>query len=448
MKKKNAKAIWKKTASLVLASALGTGLALGGLMHGSFDAPQSVFADTSTPQEWEEFATWAKTYYGLNDAQIAAIQAFAEKQPNGMTVDEAKKFVAATYKLVHHDTGTNTSGSSGSSQTDSGSGAGKADAVKSSLADLMSAMNSWADERIASKIDETASGIQQHTPPSSAVTNLTAARTTMDSVTLSWTKSPATATYILAYWEYGKTDTTQKMDIGNVSTYTVTNLNQSKYVFTVYSANYKADKTPTIANKYAQIVAAPSPLAPSDISVKNAKTGYCSVQIEGLTGIATNTYQSQAVLYDSKGAKLGVYTGNAQGVAISSDKLVENAIYYVQVRGFYQKEDATNAYGDWSEKCYFLTQLSAPKAAQKNKKVTLRWQAVAGASGYTVYVSKKTSGGFKKAATTTGTSIVVSKYGKSKLKSKTAYYFKVRANAVKAGSAYNCDSAVRKVVMK
>ena len=60
----------------------------------------------------------------------------------------------------------------------------------------------------------------------------------------------------------------------------------------------------------------------------------------------------------------------------------------------------------------------------------MKWSKVAGASGYTVYVSKSATKGFKKVKTLgkNAKSVTFNKIGKSKMNKNTTYYVKVVAN--------------------
>ena len=89
------------------------------------------------------------------------------------------------------------------------------------------------------------------------------------------------------------------------------------------------------------------------------------------------------------------------------------------------------------------------KSLKSTKKgaATLTWAKNSKATGYEIYVSTKKTSGFKKLATVKSWKKVT--YTKTKLKSKTTYYFKIRAyktvNKTTYRSAY---STVKKVKTK
>ena len=310
---------------------------------------------------------------------------------------------------------------------------------------LVDAVEEAAKDKASQDIEDTTEEIKTHIPPENAATNFKVSSATLDSVTLQWTKSANTATYILAYWESGNTSTTQKQTLADIDRYTVNNLKHCKYKFVLYSANYRSDNTLTSNNPSVSLEAAPLPDVPKKVKVNNAREGYCSLRIKGLDPNNTNVYQSEAVLYDSDDKKLGVFDGNATGITITSAKLKADAFYHVLVRGYYENEDGTKSYGGWTENIYFGTQLSAVSAWQQKQVVTLVWKPVMGADGYTVYISKKANSGFKKVKVTTGKKAVVKKYGKKKLKAGKTYYFKVQAFTYKEGSSCTADSKSKRV---
>lgn len=81
----------------------------------------------------------------------------------------------------------------------------------------------------------------------------------------------------------------------------------------------------------------------------------------------------------------------------------------------------------------FSITLATPKikATAGTKKVTLKWNKVKGAKGYIIYRSTKKKGSYSKVQTVTSGSKV--SYSNTKLKSKTTYYYKVKAYRVVNG---------------
>lgn len=291
--------------------------------------------------------------------------------------------------------------------------------------------------------------VEAVTPPE-AVTNLTVSDCEVDSITLSWMKSPDAETYEISYWEPGKAASTTvgPVDAGNVSAYVVTGLKkQTQYHFTVYSAKYLADSKKTVLSlKNASLDTATAPEKPGmgDIEFNTTKKGYCSCTIKNMPTI----YKTETRLYDLDKTFLGAYDGTDTSVSIKSSKIKENCFYCVRVNGYYENSDGSRSSGELSEYCYFGTRMSIPSASQKSGRISATWEKVQGADSYTVYISQKPDSGFRKVKTVNKLSASISKCGNAKLKSKKTYYVRVEADCTVDGSAFVLKSAARKITMK
>lgn len=151
------------------------------------------------------------------------------------------------------------------------------------------------------------------------------------------------------------------------------------------------------------------------------------------------------------GYQYELYNGNNKkvksGDANYSLNVKKGQFFSLRVRA-YAKFTSTNKvrYGSWSDKKYFGYNLNASAKKAKNKKsINANWKKFKGASDYTVYISKSSKGGYKKAATTKKTSIKIKKFGKKKLKKNSAYYIKVVANKKVNKKTVATVSAVKKV---
>ena len=86
-------------------------------------------------------------------------------------------------------------------------------------------------------------------------------------------------------------------------------------------------------------------------------------------------------------------------------------------------------YGAWSPYTYHASSKKVTaKRSSNGKKIYLKWKKVSGASGYQVYVSTKSNGGFKKVKSLSSkkSSYTITKCGKKKLKKGKTYYVQLR----------------------
>lgn len=125
-----------------------------------------------------------------------------------------------------------------------------------------------------------------------------------------------------------------------------------------------------------------------------------------------------------------VKTANTSKTYLTFKKLTEGTEYKVVVTAF-SKIGEKEFYSATSRSILTATKTKAPvvkNVTAGNKSVTIKWNKVAGATGYTVYYSTKKDSGFKATSATTKTTRTV-----KKLKSKKTYYVKVVANKKVSG---------------
>lgn len=280
--------------------------------------------------------------------------------------------------------------------------------------------------------------------PDQKVTNFVISGSTMDSVTLTWTKASDAETYYISYWESGKPSTSiDREDIGNVSECTITNLKQTRYIFQIQPANKLHTGIP-LKGSLATVEGAPAAAAPSAVKLNHVKTGYCSLAVSGLSDF----YKTEAEVYDASGSLIESSEGDSTGIAIEDDEIKNNGFYAVRVRGFYDQAGGYRSYGDWTEYLYFSTPFKSLKFSQKSGKAIVKWPSVQGAETYIVYISKNASGGFKKAAQTTKTSATIAKYSGAKLKAGKTYYIRVAAQMTREYETYTVNSAAGKIKIR
>lgn len=124
--------------------------------------------------------------------------------------------------------------------------------------------------------------------------------------------------------------------------------------------------------------------------------------------------------------------------------VVTGRTYYYKVRAF-KNVNGGKVYGDFSPVRKVKSVLSKPalKTVKRSssKKVTLSWKKVPGASGYTVYYSKKKGSGYKKLATIKKGSASSCKVNVKKGK---RYYYKIKAFRKASGvTSYSSYSNIK-----
>ena len=281
--------------------------------------------------------------------------------------------------------------------------------------------------------------------PDEHVTDFALSASSVDSVTLTWTKASDAQTYYISYWESGKPSTSMdREDIGNVSECKITNLKQTKYIFQIQPANKLHTGIP-LKGAIASTEGAPSPSAPSKITFNHVKQGYCSVKIDGLEKI----YQSEAEIYDASGNFIESSEGDYAGAVIEDNDIRANGFYAVRVRGIYDQAGGYRSEGEWSSLNYIAASMKPDiRFTQKNGRVNAKWNQVQGAQSYTVSVSKNASSGFKKAASVKSPAAVLTKYGSAKLKPGKTYYVKITARMTRDGENYTMSSPAVKIKIK
>ena len=166
----------------------------------------------------------------------------------------------------------------------------------------------------------------------------------------------------------------------------------------------------------------------SEISVRNST-------IDCADGYQYQLYTA----YKDKDSKIKTVTTSSTypQTYIKTSALKKHNFYKVRVRAYALNSKNEKMYGSWSSWKYVSPQPDVTKAKNnKSKKgIQINWDKIKGANRYVVYVSNKKDSGYKKFQTTTKTGTVITKCGKSKLKSGKTYYFYI-APQKKVGNKY------------
>lgn len=161
---------------------------------------------------------------------------------------------------------------------------------------------------------------------------------------------------------------------------------------------------------------------------------------EGANGYAIYMATSK----NGKYSKIKTIKGNT--LNYKKSKLKTANTYYFKIRA-YVEIDGSKKYGEYSEILVTSTKTKTPsfKIYNGDKKATLKWNKISGASGYEIYMSTSKNGNYSKVKTINKGNIL--KYTKTKLKADKKYYFKIRAyrivNGKKVYSSYSSKQYVR-----
>lgn len=179
--------------------------------------------------------------------------------------------------------------------------------------------------------------------------------------------------------------------------------------------------------------------APVRVNLKAASASYNRQKLVWGKAPGATGYEIYRATSGGKYSKIKTTAGNSLTVSA-----VTGQNYYYKVRGF-KNVNGGVIYGDFSPVRKVKSTLSNPalKPAKRtsSKKVTLSWKKVSGASGYTVYYSKKKGSGYKKLATIKKGSASSCKVNVKKGK---RYYYKVKAYRKASGvTSYSSYSNIK-----
>lgn len=152
--------------------------------------------------------------------------------------------------------------------------------------------------------------------------------------------------------------------------------------------------------------------------------------------------------YNSTSGKYEHIASVTKGTSYKLSKLSAGSTYKFKIRA-YKKDDGT-IWGDYSSEFATATKPKTPtlkvSASSTKGKVNAKWSNVSGETGFQLFYSSKSSGGFKKVKTYSKNVLEGSKTG---LTSGKTYYFRVRAyKKVDGKYIYSSFSSVKSVKVK
>jgi hypothetical protein len=263
-----------------------------------------------------------------------------------------------------------------------------------------------------------------------AVTGLTQTGIQNSSVTISWNAAAGAIGYLI----YGYSSTTDSLYYITQATTSTAVLPGSNIVDQhIIVVPYDAEDENHIAGyeKCATIVVSTLPKKVTGIKYYNSFQNSNKLSVTW-TGVPCRGFE--AICYNKSGKVVQTVDTTSSCGAEFSKTNTQN-IYSVVVKSYVVINGNQKKYGPTSAKFYAVPQpkITSTNSDVKIGSVKLKWKKVKGAKNYTIYVSKKSSGGFKKVATVKASkaaSYTVKKCGKASLNTlNTKYYFKIVTTA-------------------
>ncbi|MCR5368610.1 leucine-rich repeat protein [Eubacterium sp.] len=244
-------------------------------------------------------------------------------------------------------------------------------------------------------------------------------------ITLKWNAVPDAAYYEL--YRATSTTSTNWTKIGVYSTNTANNSNLTANKTFYYKVRgYKTVNGNKVYSDYSSIVSAKTKAVPQVTGLKITGGTYNSVNIKWNSVPGATSYHVYKGLKNSSGqitwTKHGVYTKTSCALK----NLVTGNTYYFKVQAAIKENNTVN-YGSYSTSVNRLLKFAKPVIISaegvNSSSIQLNWKTVNGAVYYELYRStKKTGGTWTKIGIYNRTTVT-----NKSLKSKTTYYYKVRA---------------------
>lgn len=255
------------------------------------------------------------------------------------------------------------------------------------------------------------------------------------SITVTWPAEKDTVSYNVYLKEYsGEADYAL---VGNTTelTYTFTGLKPATQ-YSVKVKNIEADGSEGyMSNTLLHAVTIPDKLT----GLKQKMWWYWakSLDVQWNRQDAADGYEVR--LYDNKNKKKKSLSLSSYSSS-TSFSIKNNIVYKVQARS-YVNFSGKKYYSSWST-IYCLNQPMLKQVKVSGNKLQLKWDKVAGATQYKVYVSTKAKSGYKKVATVSKSknSCTVKKFSGKTFSSKKKYYVYVEAICNKGGTKNSSGS--------
>lgn len=284
------------------------------------------------------------------------------------------------------------------------------------------------------------------TAPNSEPKNIKKIACTTTSVTLTWDAVPGANYYQVLYGnDYAQVlyTTTNKITItklaknssNDIKVYALRKSAATGYVTNGYYFNYE-----TISNCKV------TPAKVTGVDVDYYWFYLNEISVIYTSSDAADGYQTEVwTAYKNKDTKVKTVNTTWSNPDVKSTQFGKYRFFKVRVRAYTTLASGKKVYGAWSKWKYVCPEPRIRLTSTK-KGMNVKFEKVAGADRYDVYVSNRQKSGYKKAGSTKKASFTVTKYGKKKLKKGKTYYFYVVAyNKVgkkyvsgEAGNANTC----------
>ena len=274
------------------------------------------------------------------------------------------------------------------------------------------------------------------------------------SVTLGWTPSgsPGVIGYKIYYGNASRSYT-QKIDAKNTTTYTVSNLDNTKqYYFSITA--YTTTSESYFSNEVslppaASPTAPPAPAAPSSLGATGVSTSQINISWTDNSSVESGYKIERApAVNNSAGTFTQIATVGANVKTYANTGLSSNITYYYRVRAY--NAAANSAYSNTaSARTLSSTALPPAPAAPSSlcatgvstSQINISWTDNSSVeSGYEIERASTAAGTFTQIATVGAN---VKTYANTGLSANTTYYYRVRAYNAAANSAYSNTASAK-----
>lgn len=278
---------------------------------------------------------------------------------------------------------------------------------------------------------DTSEPLETVTSPDAAAININCSERTETSLTFTWTPAKGATSYVIY-------DMSNKQVLAtlpaSVTTYKREGLvSGSSYGIAVEPVRTSAtgfSASTNVSQLYNVYTNKGAPRKPSTDEFYVKLPNISSTSASFLAVDTTRQAEGYEVdVYKVKGGAKVKTLSASNALSTNSMTFSKNTPYKYRVR-YYVTNNGVKTYGEWSDYRYFYNHSTPGKTklnGRKNKKIIQKWSKVAGATGYTVYISTSKDGKYKKVKTLgkNAKSITITKIGKKKLSRRTTYYIKI-----------------------